>query len=177
MPPASARGPFLPGRDARSIQTEEDGTSPRNIFSIRPFLFATAKACPTSSTMLKSRDVAISPSSPIARDVSGTSVATSLPQCRIIIAIFAGRPVSTTSEGPPRSSALARTQPTDPRKGIAFPLESRMCGVGTLRSGRDSEATVFRFVPALPEVGFRSGLSIGSLEMPVEIYHLDAAAL
>ena len=39
--------------------------------------------------MLKSRNIAISASSPISRDVNGTSVDTSLPPRRIIIAIFA----------------------------------------------------------------------------------------
>ena len=87
------RARCVPGRDAGSIPVKKDGTSPRSIFSIRPFLIATAKACPTSSAMLKSRDIAMSPSSPIARDVSGTSVATSLPRYRIISAIFAEGPV------------------------------------------------------------------------------------
>ena len=73
----------------RSVQTEEDGTSSRNMFSIIFFLIAPAKTCPTSSAMLKSRNIAISASSPISRDVSGTSVDTSLPRRRIIIAIFA----------------------------------------------------------------------------------------
>ena len=76
--------------DARSVQTEEDGTWPRNTFSIISFLIAPRKACPTSSAMLKSRNVAISASSPIVRDVNGTSVDTSLPRRRMIILIFAG---------------------------------------------------------------------------------------
>ena len=77
--------------DVRRVQTEEDGTSSRNISLIIFFLIAPPKACPTSSAMLKSRNIAISASSPISRDVSGTSVDTSLPRRRIIIAIFAER--------------------------------------------------------------------------------------
>jgi hypothetical protein len=62
------------------LSAEEDGMSARNISSIICFLVAPAKTCPTSSAMLKSRNVAISASSPIAPDVSGRSAVTSLPR-------------------------------------------------------------------------------------------------
>ena len=89
-------GADTPGGDVRSVQTEEDGTSSRKMFSIISFSIAPAKTCPTSSAMLKSRNVAISASSPISRDVNGTSIETSLPRCRIIIAIFAEPAALTT---------------------------------------------------------------------------------
>ena len=105
------RLPFREGdQQTRSINEAEDGRlhsaggtdnkKPRvpaglscaaRYFYDRSFLIAPAKICPTSSGMLKSRNIAISASSPRACDVSGRSVDTSLPRYRIIIEIFAER--------------------------------------------------------------------------------------
>jgi hypothetical protein len=61
------------------------------------FLIAPPKACPTSSAMLKSRNIAISASSPRACDLSGRSVVTSLPRYCVIIEISAERAGRTSS--------------------------------------------------------------------------------
>ena len=86
---------IVQGRDARSVQAAEDGTSARNISLIISFFIAAAKLCPTSSAIPKSPDIALSASALMACEVSGTSVATSLPRYRIIIANLAKGAVST----------------------------------------------------------------------------------
>ena len=110
--------------DVRSVQTEEDGTWPRNTFSIIFFFIAPRKACPTSSAMLKSRNVAISASSPIVRDVNGTSVDTSLPRRRMIILIFAGVARNPTVTPPDTKLLSVRTSLTPATPPTLGPRET-----------------------------------------------------
>ena len=125
VPPASRRADHSYRGDARSVQTEEDGTLLRSISSIISFLIAAAKVWPKSSAALKSRNVAISASSPIARDVSGTSLDTSLPRCRVNIANSAKGAVSAAVIG--TSSVFCRrtcVTPTAPGVGMDLPVPS-----------------------------------------------------
>jgi hypothetical protein len=53
--------------------SQYDATSSRNMSSIMFFLIASAKTCPISSAMLKSRDIAITPSAPTSRPLQRPS--------------------------------------------------------------------------------------------------------
>jgi hypothetical protein len=113
------------GRDARSVQAAEDGTSSRNICWIISFSIAAAKVCPKSSAIPKPRTHALNASAQMACEESGTSVATSLPRCRINIANLAKGAVSAAVTGT-SSVFCSRTcvMPTTPGMGMELPLLS-----------------------------------------------------
>jgi len=119
VPPGRGARPFVPG-NARSVQTEEDGTLLRSIF--RSYLSdRCGQSLPKKFSGAQSRNVAISASSPIARDVSGTSLDTSCPGAAVISQLAKRRRCPAAVIG--TSSVFCRRTCVTPtaRVGMIFP--------------------------------------------------------